>query len=143
MESKPNEHNQAGKNQLVGNIGLYYACYELSKRGWNAMPTSRNAIGIDIVIYDKTGSEAHTIQVKTLSKRSPVPLGGKLTNLIAEYMFIVVDAFGAPILYILGTEEVRRRVHEGIKGGKKSYWLKPKEYEGFKDKWDKIRSKTF
>jgi hypothetical protein len=40
-------------NQLVGNMGLYYICYELSKRGWNALPTSRNARGIDIVIYSQ------------------------------------------------------------------------------------------
>jgi hypothetical protein len=40
-------------NQLVGNMGLYYICYELSKRGWNTLPTSRNARGIDIVIYSQ------------------------------------------------------------------------------------------
>jgi len=25
-------------SQLVGNMGLYYICFELSKRGWNAIP---------------------------------------------------------------------------------------------------------
>jgi hypothetical protein len=40
-------------NQLVGNLGLYYTCYELSKRGWNAMPTSRNARGVVIIIYSQ------------------------------------------------------------------------------------------
>lgn len=30
-------------NQVVGNIGLYYICYELCRRGWNVMSTSRNA----------------------------------------------------------------------------------------------------
>ena len=24
--------------QITGNTGLYYVCYELSKRGWNVMP---------------------------------------------------------------------------------------------------------
>ena len=33
-------------NQLVGNVGLYYICYELSRLGWNVLPTSRNARGI-------------------------------------------------------------------------------------------------
>jgi hypothetical protein len=25
--------------QIVGNAGLYYVCYELSRRGWNVLPT--------------------------------------------------------------------------------------------------------
>ena len=33
--------------QIGGNIGLYYACFKLPKLGWNVMPTSRNARGID------------------------------------------------------------------------------------------------
>ena len=35
--------------QIVGNAGLYYASYRLSLLGWNAMPTSRNARGIDVI----------------------------------------------------------------------------------------------
>lgn len=42
-------------NQIVGNVGLFYVCYQLCKRGWNAMPTSRNARGIDIIIYSQGG----------------------------------------------------------------------------------------
>ena len=37
-------------NQMVGNIGLFYTCYRLSRLGWNAMPTSRNARGVDIIM---------------------------------------------------------------------------------------------
>jgi hypothetical protein len=29
--------------QVIGNTGLHYICYELSKRGWNVLPISRNA----------------------------------------------------------------------------------------------------
>ena len=65
-------------NQLVGNIGLFYVCYELSKRGWNCLPTTRNAKGVDIVIYSLKGDKKYTIQVKSLSKISPVPFGSKL-----------------------------------------------------------------
>ena len=36
--------------------------------------TSRNARGIDIVIYSQDAVRKHTIQVKALSKRAPVPL---------------------------------------------------------------------
>lgn len=30
-------------NRITGNIGLYYVCYELSRKGWKVMPTARNA----------------------------------------------------------------------------------------------------
>jgi hypothetical protein len=68
-------------NQLVGNVGLYYICYELSKWGWNVLPTPRNARGIDIIIYSQNASKKYTIQVKSLSKRAPVPLGGRENNM--------------------------------------------------------------
>jgi len=37
---------------VVGNIGMYFAAYRLSLLGWNVMPTSRNARGIDLLAYD-------------------------------------------------------------------------------------------
>jgi transposase len=50
-------------------VDVAIACYELSKRGWNVLPTSRNARGIDIVIYSQDAVRKYTIQVKALSKR--------------------------------------------------------------------------
>lgn len=35
-------------HQVTGNIGLYWTCYQLSQLGWNAMPTARNARGVDV-----------------------------------------------------------------------------------------------
>ena len=31
MKDDTDEDNGTGRNQLVGNIGLYYVCYELSR----------------------------------------------------------------------------------------------------------------
>ena len=50
-------------HQLVGNVGLYYVCYKLSLCGWNVLPTSRNAKGIDIVAYNQDATRTLTIQV--------------------------------------------------------------------------------
>ena len=41
---------------------------------WNAMPTARIARGVDIIAYNRNCSKIISIQVKTLSKRNPVPL---------------------------------------------------------------------
>ena len=60
---------QKKSTQITANIGLYYVCYQLSRRGWNVMPTARNARGIDIVAYTGSGKGFIGIQVKTLSGR--------------------------------------------------------------------------
>ena len=59
---------------IVGNTGLYYACYRLSALGWNVMPTARNTRGIDIVCFSVNGKTVRTIQVKSLTKADTVPL---------------------------------------------------------------------
>ena len=59
--------------QVTGNVGLYYTCYHLSRMGWNVMPTARNARGIDLIAYNQDGSKFIGVQVKSLSKRNPVP----------------------------------------------------------------------
>jgi hypothetical protein len=57
---------------IVGNIGLFYACYKLSMLGWNVMPTSRNARGIDVICFSMDGTRTLSIQIKSLSKKNPV-----------------------------------------------------------------------
>lgn len=126
-------------NQLVGNGGLYYVCYELSKRGWNVLPTSRNARGVDIAIYNQSATETHTIQVKALSKRDPVPLGSNLDNLIAEYMVICRKVFDEkPEIFVARMHEIREKIIKRAKGERLSHWLDTSDYEPFKDKWEKI-----
>ena len=99
------------------------------------MPTSRNARGVDIVIYDQKGLKSHTIQVKSLSKRNPAPSGSSLHSLIAGYVFIVNNIFNEPNLYIIDTPTAKSLIHEGSKDGKKSCWFQPNDYEQFKDNW--------
>ncbi|HHT9117791.1 MAG TPA: hypothetical protein ACFYD1_04090 [Candidatus Hypogeohydataceae bacterium YC38] len=120
-------------NQIVGNVGLYYACCELSKCGWNVLPTSRNAKGVDVVIYNQSATRTHTIQVKALSKKNPVPFGGNLDSLLADYVVICTGVFDEkPEIFIAKASAIRPKIHEGIKDGKKSYWLQPKDYKVFK-----------
>jgi len=126
-------------NQIVGNVGLYYVCYELSKCGWNVLPTSRNARGADLVIYNQTVTKTHTVQVKALSKKNPVPFGSNLDSLIAEYVIIcrkVLDE--KPEIFIAETDEIKNKISKMEKAGKISYWLETRAYEVFSDKWDKI-----
>jgi len=61
-------------NSLVGMTGVFYACYELLRRGWYCLPTVRNTAGVDIVAYSLDWQQSITIQVKSLSGRNLVPM---------------------------------------------------------------------
>jgi hypothetical protein len=127
-------------SQTVGNMGLYLACYELSRRGWNVMPTARNARGVDIIAYDADATSFRGLQVKALSKKAPVPLGLSLDKVMGDFWIIINNLATEPRAYILTPDEVRKFAHRGEKDGRVSFWLQPKDYavDEFKDAWDRI-----
>ncbi|MGA2796301.1 MAG: hypothetical protein ABSE63_01850 [Thermoguttaceae bacterium] len=127
--------------QFVGNSGLFYVCYRLSLLGWNALPTSRNARGVDLVCFSMDGHRMHTFQIKTLSKRNPVPLGKDIDKLIGDFWIIVANIITEhPETYIFSPDEIKSMAHKGEKDGKISYWLQPKQYaiDAFHEKWERI-----
>ena len=99
------------------------------------MPTSRNAKGVDIIIYNQDSTRKHTIQLKSLSKRSPVPLG-KSKEIIADYLIIWRNVFESPEIFITIIKDIDPFIHKGVKDGKISYWIQPKNYETFRNNWD-------
>jgi len=114
--------------QIVGNVGLYFVCYELSRKGWNVMPTARNAKGIDIIAYNHTGTRYIGIQVKSLSRKTPVPLGNSLDKVMGDFWIIVNNLENSPGVYILKPNEVKELAHRGEKENRVSYWLWPKKW---------------
>ena len=128
-------------SQIVGNVGLYYACYKLSMLGWNVMPTARNARGIDIIAYSSGATRFIGVQIKTLSKRNPVPLGPSLDKCMGDFWIILNKvAGGNPAAFVMLPGEVKALAHRGEKDGRISYWLQPGSYEQkrFTEAWDRI-----
>ncbi|MCP4511617.1 MAG: hypothetical protein GY826_35045, partial [Fuerstiella sp.] len=75
----------AKNNQITGNVGMYYACYELSKMGLNVMPTARNAKGADIVAYTGDQKRFLTFQVKAMTKLTNISLGKSLDSVTCDW----------------------------------------------------------
>jgi len=119
---------------------MYYVAYRLSRLGWNVMPTARNARGIDLLIYNMDATTTRTIQVKSLSKASPVPLGGSLNHVASDFWVICRNVATEPECFVLSPAEVRRLAHRGEKEGGVSYWLQPRDYAvaPFREKWNRI-----
>ena len=133
------------ETQIVGNTGMYYVCYQLSRMGWNVMPTARNARGVDVIAYHLDDDEYLGIQVKTLSRRNPVPLGNDLNRILGDFWIVVVlpkpESPDSPVIYVLTPKEVQASSHKGInQKGEISYWLHPDAYEKdeFRNNWEKI-----
>ncbi len=134
-------------SQVVGNVGLYFTCYQMSLHGWNVMPTARNAKGGDIMAYSEDGSRVVTIQVKTLSTAGPrgagINLGKTLDNLFADYVVVCLNAVAQPECFVLTRNEVENVVVRN-KTGKQGYWLSWPKYAQpeFRDNWDRIEGRT-
>ena len=128
-------------NQVVGNIGLYYVCYQLSRLGWNCLPTARNARGVDLIAYNRDATRMVAVQVKTLSRRNPVPLGTSLEKVMGDF-WVILNRAGdeKPEIFVLLPDEVKALAHRGEKDGRVSYWLQPTAYDvdEFRDSWDRI-----
>jgi hypothetical protein len=114
--------------QLTSNVGLYYACYGLSKNGWNVMPTARNVKGVDIVIYNQDATETRTIQVKSLSKRGTA----NFKNLIADYIIIITKVYRVPEIFIFNKQEITKR---------NSNHIQYSDYKVFEDNWKALIKK--
>ena len=83
-----------GATQVVGNVGLYFAAYRLSRMGWNVMPTARNARGVDLLAYDVSGQNYKSIQIKALSKPCRFCNHQAIVNVAAYDDEVPVPAFG-------------------------------------------------
>ena len=93
--------------QIVGNAGLFYVCYKLSVLGWNAMPTSRNARGVDVMCYSLDGKKKCLIQVKSCTELEDTSLGSDLQNLMADFWIVVTNALETqPTCYVFAPYEV-------------------------------------
>ena len=127
--------------QIVGNVGLYYACFILSLHGWNVMPTARNSRGIDVVAYNGDASKFLGIQVKSLSKRSAVPVGTSMEKIMGDFWIVVTRIATAPVAYVLTRQEVLAKTHKAEKDGKASFWIEPGEYEmeEYRNAWPKVK----
>jgi hypothetical protein len=127
--------------QIVGNAGLFYVCHKLSALGWNAMPTSRNARGVDVMCFSLDGKKRLLLQIKSLSKRNPLMLGSDLGKLMGDYWVIVVNATGAkPDCHILKPQQVKSLAEPGKMAGKAQHWLQAGDFavENFHERWELI-----
>lgn len=78
----------ASKHQLTGMTGVYLVAAELSRRGFIASPTSRNAYGADLLVTDSLCQRSYAVQVKTNARSFGFWLLNKTTQAIKSRSMI-------------------------------------------------------
>lgn len=82
----------ASKQQFTGMRGVYLVAAELAKLGFIASPTSRSALGADILVTSQSCAKAFSVQVKTNASTFGFWLvGAKGKELVAKshlYVFV-------------------------------------------------------
>lgn len=132
-------------SQATGNAAMHYAAWQLSRKGWNVMPTARNAKGSDLFCANDDESIMFGVQSKGLSKKVAVPCGTSLDNLRSDWWIITVGPKGEnPTCFILTLAEVKalcvRSDPAKSKTGTAAYWLPAKCYmhPEFQEAWHRL-----
>jgi hypothetical protein len=132
-------------SQVTGNAALHYTAWQLSRRGWNVMLTSRNAKGSDLFCANDDETISFGVQSKGLTKRDPVGLGGKLANLRSQWWIITIRAkTDSPVCFILSLDEVKALCQHSDPAKSRtatvSIWLAPSAYDRpeFREAWHRL-----
>lgn len=124
MKTKGKQSDCKIKPQLAGVAGEYFVAAELSRRGYIASISLRNARGIDILATNVEASRSVTIQCKTsqLSGTSWM-LNDKCESFASEKHFYVFVVLGAPLerprYHVVPSAIVAKYIYEGHRN-----WLK-------------------
>jgi hypothetical protein len=123
--------------------GVYLVAAELSRLGFIASPTSRSAVGADILLTDQACSRAFSLQVKTNARTFDFWLVGRAAKEISSpsHYYALVNLrkrLGMEVheYYIVPSEALVARMR--FSKSKRADWFSiyRKDISEFKDRWD-------
>ena len=132
----------ASKSQLTGMRGVYLVAAELSRLGFIASPTSRSAIGADILVTDQACQRAYSVQVKTDAGNNNFWLmGKKAKERVSEshiYVFVSIRSPkpGESIeYYVVPSKIVAEKIVYSKSPKSEWYSFSLTDAEPFKENW--------
>ena len=120
----------SARNQLIGMAGVYYVAAELCRRGYIALPTSRNLRAFDLIVMDQETGRSVGVEVKTREPRKGEKVQFKVIQATGEsilygdalekrikscYVFVCLPPEEQPTFYIVPRDDVVRLVKESVK----------------------------
>ncbi|MGO9137237.1 MAG: hypothetical protein ACLQBC_06160 [Syntrophales bacterium] len=132
----------ASKQQLTGMRGVYLVAAELSRLGFIASPTSRSAIGADILATDQACQNTFSVQVKTNARTFNFwLLTSKAKEQVSKnHIYVLVnlrhDKSGETIQYFVVPSKVISDKMIYSKNKNSEWWaINMKDVEEYRDKW--------
>jgi hypothetical protein len=125
---------------LTGMRGVYLVAAELAGLGFIVSPTSRSAIGADLLVTDRQCKNSYTVQVKTNAK--PVGfwlLGAKAASLKSDTLFYVLVNLreeGDHDFYVMPSAHVARQVNSEERRNSTWYAIYRKRVERYWNAWE-------
>lgn len=136
----------ANKGMMTGMRGVYLVAAELANRGFIVSPTSRSALGADLLVTDQRCRRAWSVQVKTNGKPAGFWLLSKRAKEIKSnahiYVFVNLrNGEARPDFYVVPSRVVARKAHTYKAKKTKSVWYEfrrePRDPEvaKYKERW--------
>ncbi len=130
------------KAQQTGMTGVYLVAAQLTNRGLIASPTSRSAIGADILLTDQLCSKSYSVQVKTNSKPTSAWLLNKKSKEIVGknhfYAFVNLRKTESSLdadYYIVPSRVVSEYMKKVKRPNSTWYAFFLEDAKEYKDKW--------
>jgi hypothetical protein len=128
----------ASKGQFTGMTGVYLVAAELSKKGFIACVTSRNAIAADLLVTDINGLHSFAVQVKTNAKTFNFWLmNAKTKELISKSLIYVLVNLRKNIVeyFLVPSSVIAEKLCVGKRPDSTWYFVDKKDIEEYRDKW--------
>jgi hypothetical protein len=132
----------ASKQQLTGMRGVYLVAAELSRLGLIASPTSRSAIGADILATDQSCQKTFSVQVKTNARTFNFwLLTSKAKEQVSKnHIYVLVNLrhnkLQETIEYFIVPSKVISDKMKYAKNKNSEWWfVYLKDIEEYRDKW--------
>lgn len=128
----------ASKAQMTGMLGVYQTAVELTRLGLIVSPTSRSAMGADLLVTDSGCRKAWSVQVKANAIRAGFWLVGPKAREISSpsHIYVLVNAAASrlPEFYVVPSSAVAMdtRVSTSKTG---SVWFEYYKDEQYRDNW--------
>ncbi len=129
MPLAPRTQKPLISSDLSGAAGVFWVCMHLSLRGLGAIPTSRNAKAIDVLVSTAAGTASASLQVKTAQARdSSWPVSDPSKMVATENLFFAfvrwVPAKGDFEAFLVPSDRVKDDA-QGLADAKASRGSKP------------------
>jgi hypothetical protein len=128
---------------MTGMLGVYLTAVELIKLDFIVSPTSRSAMGADLLVTDQHCKKAWSVQVKTNANAAGFWLTGEHARSLASgsHIYVFVNARrkkGTPEFYVVPSKIVAKGIKVSKKRSGKSYWYSFYRDDRYLNGWKKV-----